>query len=137
MSFHECGWPRKESEARQPSVTELRECGRNKSQLHPNLWWGGISGPVLCWCMGASVASMEKNNPERTGDCCRAGIKPCSSGGRATGSPTVRSKERTARTRGAELVWWAPRAVKVQDWTVNCTHISQVSLAKIQCFGFM
>lgn len=27
-------------------------------------------------------------------------------------------------------------AGKVQDWTVSCTHVSQVSLAKTQLFGF-
>lgn len=25
----------------------FQECGRNESQLHPNLWWGGNSGPFL------------------------------------------------------------------------------------------
>lgn len=43
----------------------------------------------------------------------------------------LQTQGKTATTQAAWLVWWAPKAVKVQDWTVNCTHISQILLAKI------
>jgi len=71
----------------------------------------------------ATTENMEKNhpNPERMG-----------------GSPAVGSQvKRLPKTPGARLVWLAPKAGKVRDRTVSCTHISQVSLAKIQHFGFI
>lgn len=99
----------------------------------------GFFGPIFSWCRHALVATMEnmgKNNPERLGDSCRAESEP-SLGGRATGSPTVGSQLKgLMKTRGARLVWLSLRAGKVWDWTVSCTHVSQVSLAKIQHFSF-
>lgn len=57
------------------------------------------------------------------------GSEPRSSDDRAAGSPTARSQPKgLLKTPG---VWLAPKAGKVQDRTVSCTHVSQVSLAKI------
>lgn len=57
-------------------------------------------GPILCWGMDVLVAtteSMGRNNPERMGDSCRAGIRAPLFGWQSCGQPYCREpNERTA-----------------------------------------
>lgn len=81
----------------------------------------------------ATVENVEKK-PTQKGWVSPAelGSEPHSSDGRAAGSPTAGSQLKgLPKTQGARLVWLALKTGKVQDQTVSCTHISQVSLAKI------
>lgn len=128
MSFHERSWP---WEAQQNAASQsCFRCCKRDSRTHTNPVMGVFSA-ILCWYVDILAATMENMAKKTTQkgwvSPAEPGSQPRSLDGRATGSPTAKNQ----KTRGARLVWLAPNAGKMQDWTVSCTHVSQVLLLKI------